>query len=110
MEQQSKKTLYGAVVHTDERAYAFETLHRAVGEVLGVEFKQNYIDKVSMEIADNLIEKKRKSQNRYFSRLKRSIPEGTQLVELYNDGEMFWFIDGSYYPADFNKGKHPDFF
>lgn len=42
-------------------------------------------------------------------KLKRCIPEGTEIVDLYDDGNLYYKINNTYYPIDLNSGRHPEF-
>jgi len=42
-------------------------------------------------------------------KLKKSIPKGTIICDLYGDGIYFYKINDKYYPTDFNNFKHPEF-
>lgn len=41
--------------------------------------------------------------------LKRGIPKGTMVKDLYDDGNLYYKIGGIWYPVDFNNFSHPDF-
>lgn len=41
--------------------------------------------------------------------LKKEIPKGTVIKDLYDDGDLYYLIDGKWYPTDFNDFKHSDF-
>lgn len=41
--------------------------------------------------------------------LKRAIPKGTIVKDLYDDGQWFYKIGKTWYPVDFNGWKHPSF-
>ena len=42
-------------------------------------------------------------------KLRRGIPKGTVVKDLYDDGTFFYKIGKIWYPVDFNGFRHPDF-
>jgi len=42
-------------------------------------------------------------------KLKKGIPKGTIIKDLYNDGVFFYKIGKIWYPTDFNNFKHSEF-
>jgi hypothetical protein len=41
--------------------------------------------------------------------LKNCIPAGTEIKDLYGDGDYYYRINNVWIPADFNNFRHPDF-
>jgi hypothetical protein len=42
-------------------------------------------------------------------KLKNSIPKGTIIKDLYDDGDYYFLLKGRWYPVDFNNYNHPDY-
>jgi len=42
-------------------------------------------------------------------KLKKGIPKGTIIKDLYGDGNFYYKIGNTWYPIDFNNFKHKDF-
>lgn len=41
--------------------------------------------------------------------LKKEIPEGVLITDLYDDGNFYYLINGQWIPIDFNDFKHSDY-
>ena len=40
--------------------------------------------------------------------LKKDIPQGTPIIDLYEDGDLYYEINNEYIPVDFNNFKHSE--